>query len=81
MCSTMCCVCLYNVQYNVLCLFVQCAVQCAVFVFWHEAIKVIYSSHDFWAKKITCSIVTNKAHNQNAAGHCQQDIKSCLISG
>ena len=21
--------------------------QCAVFVFWYEAIKVIYSSHDF----------------------------------
>ena len=55
--------------------------QCAVFVFWYEAIKVIYSSHDFWAKKIKCSIVTNEAHNQNASGHCQQGIKSCFISG
>ena len=54
--------------------------QCAAFVFWYEAIKVIYSSHDFWTKKITCSIVTNKAHNQNAAGHYQQGIKNCLIS-
>ena len=51
-----------------------------LFVFWYEAIKVIYSSHDFWAKKITCSIVKNKAHNQNAAGHYQQGIKNCLIS-